>query len=133
MKSWPSVLVGVVIGAVVGNVGGTVASVAVNTQRRLEVRRGWSSTPVLIATRDLAAGALLTPDDVKPSAVAEKLAPLNHVKLEASTSVMSQRLRVPLKAGQPLEWSFIDVVMLEQAPAYEACRAAVAAKQGVAR
>lgn len=133
MKIWPSVLVGVVIGAVVGNVGGTIASVAVNTRRRVEVRRGWNSTPALIATRDLAAGTPLMPDDVKPAAIAERLAPSNQVKLEASTSVMNQRLRVAVKAGQPLEWSFIDVVTLEQTPAHEACRAAVEAKQGAAR
>ncbi len=127
-KAGIGVLIGVVIGAGVGGIGGTIASVAVSTQKRIEVRRGWNSTPSMVAKRDLAAGAVLELEDIGMRSVAESLFTTGHINPEAFSYVAKQRLRVPVKAGQPIEWSFVDVVMLDKGDASDACTAAIETK-----
>lgn len=129
-KGQVGVLVGLLAGVPVGGLGGTIASIAVRTQKHADVRRGWDASPVMVVNRDLAAGELLTMEKVDQASVAERFVLSAQVKAADASYVVNQRLRVPMKAGQPLEWVFFPLVKNDQREAREACLVAIDAKRG---
>lgn len=132
-KAGIGVLVGVVIGAGVGIIGGTIASVFDRAQKHADVRKGWNGSPVLVVNRDLAAGDLLTMENVEVRSVAEPFVSVALLKAADASYVVNLTVEVPLKAGQPLEWAFLPIIKNEERAGRDACVAAIASKRGGAR
>lgn len=132
-KAQLGMLAGVLIGVPVGLAGGTAASVIERAQRHLEQRRGWNGAAALVARKDLPVERPLSMNDVETRSLAEAFVTAAQLKGADFGYVTGRRLRVPVKAGQPLEWSFFDTVPDERLGARDACVAALDAQAGGAR
>ena len=129
-----AVLIGFLIGAAVGNIGGIVVSGFVHGMKRAEVRRGWNGSSVMIAKRDLSVAETVDMRDVEERSLAASFINSSHLERDRFGSFSGQRLRVPVKTGQPLEASFFNIIVtLESVPLHDACVTAVGAKLRGAR
>ena len=74
--------------------------------------------PIVVAARDLPAGAVLTFDDIAQRSVPARWVTSSIVKPDSVSYVVNQPLMLPLLEGDPLLWSFMEAGPKE---AHEAC------------
>jgi Flp pilus assembly protein CpaB len=110
--------------AVLGCVGGAGSYVFIKHTEG-KVRRGWNLVPVIVYSKDLAAGDKVTFDTVLQRAIPEQFVTSSVVKPDSVSYLVNQRLLMPVKEGDPALWSNFDVMdpKLGQ-EAVAACRAA---------
>lgn len=100
---------GILVGATVGFIGGGLISGFLTwqlvTKQTQDLRAGWELVPVVIASRDLREGEVMTFDKVIQRAVPGQFVSSSFVKPDAANFIMNQRLLVPVRAGDPLLWS----------------------------
>jgi pilus assembly protein CpaB len=87
---------------------GLAAHLAVE-RRTSELSRVWQPTRVLVAARDVAAGATLAPEDLTLGEVPRRLATASVVTADDAkgTPPVGRRLAFSLHAGDPLLWSHL--------------------------
>jgi Flp pilus assembly protein CpaB len=95
----------VVVGLMIG---------AVWTNRK--AREGWNLRPVIIASEDLAAGTVLTFDNINQRSIPEQFVTASIVHPSAATDIINQKLRLPVKAGDPILWSYFETSPKTPAP-----------------
>ena len=94
--------------AVAGGLAGVVAYASVK-KMHADARRGWNLRPVVVAAVDLPAGATLSFDHLSQRSVPEQFITDSIVRPEQASQVVSQRLRIPIKAGDPVIWGHVGV------------------------
>ena len=93
-----------VIALVLGLLAGIIAWSAIK-KREADVRRGWSLVPVVVASQDIPAGAVVTLDMLSQRSVPEQFVTSSVVKPDSATYVVGQKVLVALQKGDPLLWS----------------------------
>ncbi len=88
-----------------------------------EVRAGWNLTPVLVASRDLAAGAFLTSDAVSEMPVPEQFVTASLFRDRTRSRALGRTLVGPVKRGEPISELLVGIDL-------EGCRAAKEAVGG---
>ncbi len=73
-----------------------------------QTRGAWPLVPVLVATRDLGPGEVLTADHVARRDVPAIFASPLAVKPEGVELLLGQKLRLPMQAGDPLMWDHLE-------------------------
>jgi pilus assembly protein CpaB len=100
---------GLLLGATVGFIGGGLISGFVTwqlvTKQTQELRAGWELVPVVVASRDIREGEVMTFDKVVQRGVPGQFVSSSFVKPDGANFIMNQRLLVPVQAGDPLLWS----------------------------
>lgn len=76
--------------------------------REEEVRAGWELVPVLVASADLPAGAVMDADSLARRPIPERFVTASVVKPEHLSLVVGQRLRAPIRSGDPVLWTHFD-------------------------
>jgi pilus assembly protein CpaB len=94
----------VLVAVFLGTLAGAVAWAAVKRKER-EVKAGWTLVPVLVASRDLAEGSVVSWDSVSQRPIPEQFVTSSVVKPDSATYVIGQKVLVPLQAGDPLLWT----------------------------
>lgn len=92
------------IALALGLLAGTIAWSAVK-RKELEVRAGWTPTPVLVATVDISEGTVVTQEMIAVRMVPEQFVTASVIKPDSSSYIANQRVLVPVQAGDPLLWS----------------------------
>jgi pilus assembly protein CpaB len=69
------------------------------------VRSGWHLVPVVVAATDLPEGTAVTLEMVSQRSVPEQFVTSSVIKPESTQYVVSQKILVPVQAGDPLLWS----------------------------
>jgi len=99
-------IVGFVAGAMVlGFVSGAAGFTLVK-KAESDARAHWKLVQVLVAGRDLAPGTQITVDDVAVRAVPEQVVTASIIKPESASHIVRQKLTVPVREGDPLQWAF---------------------------
>ena len=81
-----------------------------------EVKAGWNLMPVLVASRDLAVGAVLTPDAVNEMPVPEQLVTASVFREDQRSRALGRTLVGPAKRGEPITELLVGIDL-------EGCRA----------
>lgn len=76
--------------------------------REAEVQAGWDLVPVLVAAQDLPADAVVEADQLARRSIPERFVTASVVKPEHLSLVVGQRLRAPLRSGDPVLWTHFD-------------------------
>jgi pilus assembly protein CpaB len=98
-------LVGLFLGfTAVGFVSGFIGYVLVK-KTEADVRRGWNLVPVVVASRQLREGEVVTADKVAQRSVPEQFVTRSAIRPDAVNYILNQRLNVPLQDGDMLLWS----------------------------
>ena len=100
LKGKTPLLVALVLGLLAGVVSWTAIK-----KREHDVRQGWELVPVVVASREIPEGAVITNDMISQRAVPEQFVTSSVVKPESANYVIDQKVLVPLQAGDPLLWS----------------------------
>ena len=103
---YPAVMPGL-LGAGLVLMGFAVAWVAMNRERS-DVRAGWNLAPIVVASRDLGVGTLLSVDQLEQRSVPQRYIPDTAVSPDAAKFFLGQRLRVPLSTGDALLWTQLE-------------------------
>jgi pilus assembly protein CpaB len=106
-------ITGVMLGLMLGL---TVGGVWTNHK----ARKGWNLRPVIVASEDLPAGTVLTFDNINQRSIPEQFVTDSVVKPMDAESIINQRLRVPVKAGDPMIWSHFETSSKQPAPGGQA-------------
>ncbi len=93
-----------VVALVLGLLAGVVAYSAIK-KKESDVRRGWNLVPVVVAAADIPEGTVVTYDMISQRQVPEQFVTSSVVKPDSANYVLSQKVLVPLQAGDPLLWS----------------------------
>src|SRR5579863_7976662 len=93
-----------VVALALGLLAGIVAWSAIKNQER-RVRQGWNLVPVVVASRDIPEGTVISGDMISQRAVPEQFITSSVVRPESANYVIDQKVLVPLQAGDPLLWS----------------------------
>ena len=93
-----------VVALALGLLAGLVSWTAIK-KREHDVRQGWELVPVVVASREIPEGAVITNDMISQRAVPEQFVTSSVVKPESANYVIDQKVLVPLQAGDPLLWS----------------------------
>jgi pilus assembly protein CpaB len=75
-----------------------------------KTRRGWTLVPVAVASVDLPAGAVVTPDNISQRSVPAQFVTSSVVKPDAASYLVNQKVLVPVQAGDWFLWSQFDVM-----------------------
>ncbi|NMO15774.1 hypothetical protein HPC49_03450 [Pyxidicoccus fallax] len=89
-----------------GLVGGVVSYFIVKNAER-EARRDWELVPVAVADRELLAREVVTFEDIARRSIPAALLTPSLIRPDDAGRAMNQQLVVPVKAGEPLRWSFL--------------------------
>lgn len=100
--------VGCGVGAVVLCVG-SVAVFSFTMKQKDKARDGWNLVPVIVAAVDVAAGEAVTFEMISQRSQPEQAVNGSMVRPEQASNMINTRTRVPLKAGEPLAWTMLDV------------------------
>jgi Flp pilus assembly protein CpaB len=125
----------IALGAVVGLVGGsTVAGLVAGFLSYVSVRKqehqsrtSWPMVDVVVAARDLAPGSVLGENALSARSVPEAMVTASIVTPEKAAYIAHQRLEVPLRAGDPMAWTFFETAYVapEESDVAAACSAAI--------
>ena len=63
---------------------------------------------VVVAVRDIAAGEVVTFEDIAQARVAKKLVTASSVKADSASYIVNQKLNLPVLKGDVLYWSFFE-------------------------
>lgn len=69
-----------------------------------------SPVEVLVAARDIAAGEVLKREDLSQRQVPGSLVTSSVVKASDASTIVNQRVSLPMLQGDPVNWSFFDVL-----------------------
>ncbi len=111
-----------------GVVGATGAFVVV---KRAEVtaRRGWNLAPVVVATKALSPGTILTAELVDIRSVPEQLVTASVVKPDSASYLLGLPVLLPVAEGDALQWAFFpelgEAARSKDTAVLEACRDAL--------
>ena len=75
---------------------------------RRAIRAGWNLVPVIVAADDIAPDTTLTYDMISQRAVPEQFVTTSIAKPDRANELVGKRLKVPVKAGDPLLWTEFD-------------------------
>lgn len=76
--------------------------------REEEVRAGWELVSVLVASGDLPAGSTVDAGTLARRPIPERFVTASVVKPEHLSLVIGQKLRAPLRSGDPILWTHFD-------------------------
>ena len=68
-------------------------------------KRGWNLVPVVVAAADLAENTVVTMDLISQRSIPEQFVTASVVKPDSASSIVNQKVLVPVQAGDPLLWS----------------------------
>jgi hypothetical protein len=109
---------------VVGVVGGGVSWVLAK-RTEVSVRRGWNLMAVVVATKDLAPGTLLTKENLSQRSIPEQFVTASTVTPDAMAELIGKPVVTPVVSGDPLRWSFVSRIEgftpVENGEVYDAC------------
>jgi Flp pilus assembly protein CpaB len=87
-----------------GSCGG-LAGYAYVKKKTTDARRGWNLVPVVVAAVDIGEGTVVTFDQISQRSIPEQFVTSSVVKPDSASYIVSQRITVPVQAGDPLLWS----------------------------
>jgi pilus assembly protein CpaB len=93
-----------IVAAVLGLVAGLLAYNTVRRQQQSLLDR-WQTVPIVVANRDLVEGTAIDLDMVARSEMPSQFVTSSVLRPEQVERVLGQRLAVPLKAGDPIQWN----------------------------
>jgi Flp pilus assembly protein CpaB len=67
--------------------------------------RDWDLVPIVVASRDIAEGTIISSDMLDQRAIPPKFFLTSFVRSDSVEDVIDQKVQVPLHAGEPLLWS----------------------------
>ena len=109
-KKPAGIVLGLLIGLVVGLTGGVMLSgiVAFTWAKTsaAKAREGWNLVPVIITNEDLPEGTVVGFHHLAQRSIPEQFATSSIIKPDGAESIVNQKLRVSLKAGDPLLHSY---------------------------
>ncbi|WP_164007038.1 SAF domain-containing protein [Pyxidicoccus trucidator] len=91
-----------------GLVGGFVMYLLVK-DAETEARQGWELVPVVVASKALAAGDLVTHETMAQRLIPAQLVTESVVKPDSAHFLVDQTLTAPFAAGEPLRWGYFEV------------------------
>ncbi len=94
---------------VLGLLAGAVAFWGIK-RTEAEVRQGWNLVPVVVATRDLREGTLVTREMMAQRSIPEQFATTSVVKPDLASYLDNQKLLVPVQAGDPFLWTQFETL-----------------------
>jgi pilus assembly protein CpaB len=100
-----SLVFGILLGAMVGFIGGGLISGLATWKLATMNRKGWNLVPVVVASQDIPEGQVVTFDLIQQRSIPEQFVTASVVKPDGATSIVNQRLLVPVRAGDLLLWS----------------------------
>lgn len=110
-------LVGLSIGLGVSMIflclGGTGGFFYVQKQKT-DVRKGWNLAPVVVAAVDLSENTVVTMHQLSQRSVPEQFVTSSVVTPDSVSSIVNQKVLVPVQAGDPLRWSDFDTTKQEK-------------------
>lgn len=74
-------------------------------KQRMEAKKGWNLTPVVVASVDIPEGTVVTQEMISQRSVPEQFVTSSVVKPESASYVVNTKVLVSLQAGDPLLWS----------------------------
>ncbi|MGI5860991.1 MAG: Flp pilus assembly protein CpaB [Myxococcales bacterium] len=92
------------VAVILGVLAGAFAFTAIKRKEK-EVKQGWNLVPVIVATQDIAEGAVVTYEMISQRPVPEQFVTSSVVKPDSASYVVGQRVLVPVQTGDPLLWS----------------------------
>lgn len=99
-------IVGLIVGLMLfGFIAGVIAFALVKRAEDQSQSR-WHLVPVVVAARDLAPGSKLTAGDLSQRPMPEQMLTGSVVAPESARYALLEPLTVPVRAGDPLQWSF---------------------------
>jgi len=88
-------------GVIVGEVG-----LSLLKKGERDAKANWHLVPVVVAGRDLAPGSKLTTGELSYRVMPREMLTSSVVMPESAEHVLNQPLTVPVRDGDPLQWSF---------------------------
>jgi pilus assembly protein CpaB len=109
-------LIGLVVGAFGAGLvfGGGMYLWVKDAENRAQ--RGWNLVPVVTASRDLAGGERVSPGALAHRNVPEQFVTSSVIRPDSAAYVAGARVVVPVKAGDPLQWSYFDTTRAKVDP-----------------
>jgi pilus assembly protein CpaB len=98
-----------IVALVLGLLAGVVAYSAIK-KKEAEVRKGWNLVPVVVAAQDIPEGGTITYDMISQRSIPEQFVTSSVVKPDSASSVVGQKVLVPLQTGDPLLWSQFETM-----------------------
>ncbi len=98
-----------VVALVLGLLAGAVAFWGIK-KKEAEVRQGWNLVPVVVATRDLREGTLVTREMMAQRPIPEQFVTTSVVKPDLASYLENQKLLVPVQAGDPFLWTQFETI-----------------------
>jgi len=75
-------------------------------------RKGWNLVPVVVAAVDITEDTVVTMDMISQRSIPEQFVTASIVKPDSASYIVSQKVLVPLQAGDPLLWSQFETKKL---------------------
>ncbi len=88
---------------------GSVAVFSFTEKQKAKARVGWNLVPVVVAAVDLAAGEVITMERISQRSFPEQAVNTSMVRPDFASDMVEARTRVPVKSGEPLVWTTLDV------------------------
>lgn len=93
---------------------GAIAYLGIEAEKA-KVRRGWTLVPgVVVATKAIPEGSVITLDMVAERAVPEQFVTSSMVKVESISRILDQTILVSVQAGDPILWTQFDTTRFER-------------------
>ena len=99
------VLTGGVLGFILATLLLSVAGYSWIQRKVVDAKKGWNLVPVVVAAQDIPEDTIVTFDVISQRSVPEQFVTSSVVKPDSASYVVTQRLLVPLQAGDMLLWS----------------------------
>ncbi|HYO56745.1 Flp pilus assembly protein CpaB [Archangium sp.] len=96
-----------------GLLAGIIAWSAIK-KKELDVRRGWNLVSVVVASRGIPEGTVITSDMISHRAVPEQFVTSSVVKPDLANYVVGQKVLVALQLGDPLLWSQFETTKVAE-------------------
>jgi pilus assembly protein CpaB len=101
-------LVGALSGALLSAMLLVGLGAAYTGKRLRDAKKGWNLTPVVVAAVDMEEGTLVSYDSISQRSVPEQFVTASVVKPDSANRVVNQRLRFPVRVGDPLLWTMFQ-------------------------